>query len=335
MEDNLPALLESQIDKSKASKIKAYPVHSNRASQIGHPCFRYLVLERTRWSDKLMHEVGLQYIFDEGNEQEKIVIKTLMEAGFDIAEQQRSFVEKKEKITGHIDLIMTHPKVLPDPTPTEIKSISPFNFVKINTYSDIVNSKHYYVRNYAAQLQLYLYMTEYENGLFIFKNKSTGRMKFIQATIDLDYIDALFEKAKRVNAECEKEVINHNDLEATDDISICQGCAYRHICFKDRDFGTGVQLLDDTELEEKLVHLKKIEGVADEYKSLKEELSEQFKEMIKDEDGTRFQYMLGDYVIDLSKQVQNRVDTKALPQDIKDKYTKEINITKLNKIIQI
>lgn len=335
MEKSLPELLEGQIDQEKASRIKQYPVHSNRASQIGHPCLRYLVFERTRWGDKIMHEVGLQYIFDEGNEQEKIVIKTLMDAGFEIAEQQRSFQEKKENITGHIDLIMSHPEVMKDQRPTEIKSISPFSFTAINTYKDIVNSKHHYVRNYAAQLQMYLYMTEYENGLFIFKNKTSGRMKFILATIDYDLIDSLFKRAKEVNKISAQEKIDYPSLECTDDSSICQGCGYRHICFKDKEFGPGIQVVDDVEAEEKIRRIKELEPSVSEHKELVSSVGDNFKAKAAETDDKKVQYLVGGYMIEISKQTQNRLDTKAIPLDVREKYTKEINIVKLNKIIEV
>lgn len=332
MEKNLEELLENQIDESKKKKINVYPVHVNRASQIGHPCMRYLVFDRTRWQDKQKHSIGLQYIFDEGNEQEKLVVKTLMDAGFDIMEQQRSFSEKKENISGHIDLVLSHPEIMPDPVPGEIKSMSPFNFASVNSYSDIINHKHYYMRNYAAQMQMYLYLTEHENGLFIFKNKTSGKLKFIFAPIDYDYIDSLFKKAEKINAYAKEESPKYSEIDATDDISICEGCGYSHVCFKDKDFGQGTQIYDDDEIKEKIEQMKSLEESYRNYSELKKQIGDCFNAQVKEQQGTKFEFMIGDYVVGVSKYKQKRA---VVPEDIKLKYMEESEIIKLGKIVKI
>jgi len=84
-------MIVEKIIETKKSKIKGYPVNSNRASELGHPCLKYHVLSRTRWEEKSLHDVGLQFIFDMGNEIEEIVLKELAEAGIKVIEQQRSF----------------------------------------------------------------------------------------------------------------------------------------------------------------------------------------------------------------------------------------------------
>jgi len=53
-------------------KISTRPVHSNRLSQIGH-CLRKQFLLRTKWDQALPHDIGLQRIFELGNEWEHIV----------------------------------------------------------------------------------------------------------------------------------------------------------------------------------------------------------------------------------------------------------------------
>ena len=115
-------------------QIKQYPVHSNRASDLGVPCVRYHVLNRTRWQEKSLHGVGLQMIFNMGNEIEEIVLKELAEAGIKVIEQQRSFEWKEYSITGHIDgKILEGDQVYP----LEIKSCSPYVFKSINSINDL------------------------------------------------------------------------------------------------------------------------------------------------------------------------------------------------------
>jgi len=79
-------MIIEKIYESKGREIKQYPVHSNRASDLGIPCLRYHVLNRTRWQERALHDVGLQMIFDLGNDIEQIVLRELSEAGVTVIE---------------------------------------------------------------------------------------------------------------------------------------------------------------------------------------------------------------------------------------------------------
>lgn len=84
-------MIVERIMEAKQKKIKQYPVNSNRASDLGHPCVKYHVLNRTRWQEKELHDATLQAVFDLGNEFEQIIMKDLNEAGIPVIEQQRPF----------------------------------------------------------------------------------------------------------------------------------------------------------------------------------------------------------------------------------------------------
>src|SRR5438309_8002720 len=58
--------IPQHIDDYKASKIEQWPVRSNRASELGHPCERFLTYNRVAWRHARLPDVGLQYVFDEG-----------------------------------------------------------------------------------------------------------------------------------------------------------------------------------------------------------------------------------------------------------------------------
>ena len=51
-----------KIKEAKRKKIKNYPCHVPRASEIGHPCERYLVYSITNWQDRQPYEPELQVI---------------------------------------------------------------------------------------------------------------------------------------------------------------------------------------------------------------------------------------------------------------------------------
>jgi len=261
------------VMESKASKIKLWPINSNRASELGHPCERYLVYNRTRWQEKSLHDVGLQLIFDQGNRDEEGVLADLKEAGFKIVEQQRPFEWKKYQITGTIDA-----KILDDgkTIPVEIKSFSQWNWKAINSVDDMVKSKAVYMRKYPAQMTLYLIMDEKEEGLFILRNKSNGRLKQIPMSLDFEYAESLIKKAERING----HVANGTLPDRIEDDTIHEYCSFQHICLPDRI--NPALLIDDPEAEMKInraMELKEqIKPLDDEYKELWDELKEAFKE---------------------------------------------------------
>lgn len=309
---------------------KVYPCHTNRASDIGHPCMRYLVFSRTRWADKLLPEIDLQIIFSEGNAQEEAVKKTLSEAGFILTQQQRSYVEAPQLLTGHLDTFIEHPQHIPKPIPAEIKGLSQFNWESINSLKDMIEHKAYYVRKYPAQMMTYLYMTNEPEGLFILKNKQSGKIKFIPIELDLEYMESLLKKSEEVN----RLIDTKTTPQGIDDLDICQGCPFRHVCFKDQSFGNGVIALDDDSLSVKVAKLLEIEPIAKEYDKLKETVGDQIKERAKSErpDDKKADFIVGDYVLSCS-QVQT---TKYnIPDEVKAPFAEKSSYWKLGKILKV
>lgn len=258
------------IIEAKKRKIKQWPVRSNRASTLGHPCLRYLVYERTR-QDKILHDVKTQFLFDEGNLHERAVIRELEEAGFTIIEQQRPFEWKKYEITGHIDgKILNGKEVIP----FEVKSMSEWAWKSINSIDDMKNSKTIYMKLYPAQLNLYLIMDEKESGIFILKNKQTGFLKQIEVKLDYEYTEELIKKAERVN-----ECVANNTLpeRIPFDAGACENCGYAHICLPTHEH-KGI-LVDDPELEVKLERRAQLKELVDEYNELDKEIREKVKEI--------------------------------------------------------
>ena len=96
---------DNQIRKS----IKTYPCHVNRASAIGDLCERKLVYERTHWMHKKTHDVGLEYIFQIGNQLETPIMRLIEDAGFTVTRQQEPFLLKSGNtvlLSGHIDGVL-------------------------------------------------------------------------------------------------------------------------------------------------------------------------------------------------------------------------------------
>ena len=258
------------VIETKMKKIKLWPVNSNRASELGHPCDRYLVYLRTRGMERPLHDIGLQFIFDEGNLHEDAVLRDLREAGIRIIEQQRSFEWKKYQITGSIDgKIQDDGNIIP----IEIKSFSQWNWNAINSAEDMFKSKAVYMKKYPAQLTLYLIMGEKETGLFILKNKTNGLLKQIPLKLDFAYAETLIQKAERINAHIKAGTLPDR-IPYEDNIS--GDCPFAHICLPDHKHEA--TLLDDPELESKLDRRGELKSLKDEFEEIDKEIKNSLKE---------------------------------------------------------
>lgn len=261
-----------KLDQETAKRIKSYPSKSNRASECGHPCIRFLVLSRLQPEKKGLHDVGLQRIFDEGNLHEGAVLREIQDAGLKLVEQQRPFDWKEIQLTGRIDAkIAMDGKLIP----LEIKSCSPNSFqaIKNVTSEEIKNSKYSWVRRYPAQLMAYMLMDGKEKGIIIFKNKTTGEK--CQKEFDLDYIymEGILKKLEKVN-----EYVVKNEIPPVEPLEDCKSCGFaKTVCFPGQDYGPGFEILTDEELIIKLERREELKESIREYKELDDELKEIFK----------------------------------------------------------
>jgi len=253
-----------KIIKSKEKKITIYPVHTNRASDLGNPCIRYHVLNRTRWQEKKPHDVNLQMIFDMGNEIEQIVLRELADAQIKVVEQQRAFFWPEYQITGHVDGL-----ILGDDSktyPFDVKSSSPYVFDSINTIDDLKRGRYPYLRKYPVQLNLYLLMGNAEKGLFLFKNKVTGQYKEIWMSIDYDLGEETLQRAEAINAHVLAGTLPES-FDCEDD-----RCPFEHICLPDR-IGKEVEIVDSDELVELLQRFYTLKESASEYEKINKQIS--------------------------------------------------------------
>lgn len=253
-------MIVEKVLESKQREIRQAPVNANRASQLGHECLRYHVLERTRWSEKSLHDVRLQMVFDMGREIEEIVLKELREAGFQVHEGQRAFKDSNYQITGTIDgmLILNG-----DAIPLEIKSASPYAFDSINTVEDIRHHRYPYMRRYLSQVTLYCLLSNKERAILLFKNKVTGQLKEIEVPLDYELGETLLKRAEAINAHVIKGTLP--DPIPYDEM-LCGECGYKHICLPEV---TGIEVEVDTgELAELLDRLEALKDAKKEYEDI-------------------------------------------------------------------
>lgn len=275
-------MIVEKVLETKRSRIRSWPVHTNRASELGHECLRYLVLQRTRSAEKALHGVDLELIFELGNLFEKKVLSDLAEAGITVIEQQRFFEWKEYQLTGHCDgKVLFEGKAYP----LETKSSSPYIFDTIKDIGSLKNSRFLYLRKYVTQLNLYCLMSEADKGVFVFANKSTGQLKEIWMDVDRELGKRDLAKATLVNRHVAEGTLPELPPE-TD--SICPGCAYEHVCAPSRR-GEGVIIENNQALEELLDRRESLASSWKEY----EDVDRQLKQALREKD----KVFIGDYYI--------------------------------------
>lgn len=268
------------------SEIKTYPCNNLRASNIGHPCERYLYLLIRHWDKQKPHDEGLQNIFDFGNSVEEYTIQKLKNAGLEvITPVERSWKVENPLITGREDIRIKDPET-GEFYPAEIKGLSPYEWERLNTIEDFYNSRRHYVRAYPAQLMVYCWKFEKEKGFFVLTNKLTGALKIIEVPFDWERADALMRKAERIYTALADES-GKTIPEACADISVCEGCGLKHIC--NAEITRPETDIDDGELEELIDRKTELSEYTRQYN----EVQDQIKRIV----GDREKVLTGKYLV--------------------------------------
>ena len=297
----------SALDAQTARRIRQYPHPSNRASEAGHPCVRFLVLSRISTQLKELHDLGLQRIFDEGNLHEDALMREIQDAGFLVIEQQRAYEWRKFELSGRIDAKIG---VNGSYIPLELKSCSPNVFAAVRDMapSDMLKSKYPWVRKYPAQILLYMLMEGVNAGIMLFKNKTTGEKAqklFILDDDMLAYAESILKKLERVNL-----YVRDGEAPPAERCEECRGCGFaKTSCFVGQDFGPGFELMmDAAEVETKLARREALAAAAKEYAEIDEEIKEEFRGKSA---------IVGDWRLE-SKPYETT--TYDVPKDIKSQY---------------
>lgn len=255
--------IDERVREFVRSEIKVYPCNNLRASNIGHPCERYLYLLIRHWDEQEPHDEGLQNIFDLGNSVEEYTIRKLKDAGLEvITPTVRSWKVENPLITGREDIRIKDPED-GQLYPAEIKGLSPHEWERLNSVEDFYNSKRHYVRAYPSQLLVYCWKFEKEKGFFVLTNKLTGQLKIIEVPFDWARADALLKKGERVY-EALEDTSGKTLPAACEDITVCESCSLRHICTAPHERPEAD--IDDGELESIIDRKNELKPAYDAYK---------------------------------------------------------------------
>lgn len=261
-------MIKEIVEEQLLKKRKISPVHTNRASEIGHPCLRYLYYLRTAWNEQPLPSLALQIAFEEGKLHEKAVLRLLEDANIEVIEQQRPFEIKKLRLTGHIDAkIRLNKKTYP----IEIKSMSPHIFDSIRDVKDFLGSKYAHVKKIPYQLQAYLLLAEEDEGILILKNRASGEVKDFVVLRDIKMQGEIIKKCEKINQYVEAQIVP----EFQDDISedTCSLCPFVHICMPEVVRKFEVEFVYNQKLNELLERREQLKKYYDEYREIEKELN--------------------------------------------------------------
>lgn len=273
-----------KVIENAAKSLQNWPVRSNRASEIGHPCLLYKYLLRTAWEMRKQSSdnKALPFIFALGREIEDIAIQEIKDAGFAVLEQGRSYEWQKYGITGKLDLKIAETK---DHNaiayPCEVKGLQGYDCDKLNSVEDFLNSEKKWLVKYPAQLLTYLLLDNKPMGLFYLKNKQSMLPKDIWVKLD-DYLqiaeDAL-KSVEQVNAYMvskakPEDIIREHNIKYVD--FLCDGCDFAHMCPVGTTY-TGIEIVINEILEKKLSRRDELAAAVKEYDAIDEEIKEMFR----------------------------------------------------------
>jgi hypothetical protein len=298
-----PGVIEKRIYEHFNKKRSKYPVHSNWASQLGHPCTRYLVYKRTKWELEELPSVYLMQIFEEGNQQEIAIIRLLIDCGFVVIHQQVRFWHEDLKISGHIDGKIMDPATR-ETKLLEIKSMNPYTFAKMETLNDLIEDD--FTARYIDQLNIYMMFEQEKTSLLVMKNKSTGQIHIIEIPFDQKRAESLCEKARIINMH-----VDAGTLPAKiNSLDVCQKCSFAKVCKPEIEFDP-LMWIEDDDLLRMVTRREELNPLRKEFESL----DKQFKEIVKAAKENKF--IIGGFYVERTLRSRKNYD---VPNEIKLEY---------------
>lgn len=270
-------------------KRKLSPVTSNRASALGHPCDYHAYLNRVAWQKTDPPDIGLQGIFERGNEMEPIIREIMRRIGFLCTSEQRPMRWDHYQITGHIDGAIADRETWGEVI-SEFKSTANPQLASVRTADELIRIPM--GARWYSQMQVYLIGNNTEQGVLIILDVITWKLTAIPIVLDWDYATRMTERAERVNTAVElyQDLVKEArgplempkaadlDLSVANDIRVCKRCPhYGRTCFPDIDLSAGTTVLADPELESMLRRHEELDAGAKEHKKLSEELKARLK----------------------------------------------------------
>lgn len=320
----ISALADEVVAKIEAPhrKQKTYMKRNPRASGIG-PCAREQALSITEWARRPVPDTWLSQRFQRGNEVEALVRRNLIDAGYELVENQTPF-EIDERIgpagdrssdgedtlicTGHTDGKIAWEGEKPV---TEIKSMNVNIWNRVNEFADFERMGSFWKR-YTNQILLYMYANDETAGLFLLDD-CMGHIKAIPVLLD-DHLDKC-EAALRTCRIASYAVASDTLPDFHPDTLECRKCWAREIgACKPAMEGEVITILDDAQTEEWLFSLEADKEAAKRFGTA----DRKFKDQMKGR-GPGV-YLCGDYSVTVTQKPSKSYD---VPKEIKDQFASD------------
>ena len=254
------------------TEAKVYPKNHPTASGL-EECSRRMVYEITHWKLRPPAEPYVQARMEEGKKQENRIIQELLDLGFTITENNPPPFEIRDRqgrliLRGMIDgkCLWQDRKI-----PFEIKSVDKNIYSVLKDISDF--NKYFWMKKYILQMTAYLYANNEESGLFILCDMA-GHWKIFIATLNLETMEKILQQCEYVVDRVEKGTLP----DFCKDTSLCQKCwALGRVCTPALDFGEGLQIIDDPEMEVILEKREELKPQAKEYEEIDNHIKGYFK----------------------------------------------------------
>ena len=276
-------MLVEKILAAKAAHYKQRPAHTNSASELGHPCARYLVYRRLAPELAAVPDASQILRMEAGDVWQKKVEADLREAGAQVIEQQRPLSWPAYELSGHLEGKLSYNGAV---HPYEIKSTASHWFRRFNSVGDFFNSKYVTHRKWPAQGMLYLLMeAQHEEMLYFLVNRDTGQVKELTLTLDYLYGETLLQRAIEVNRHVKAGTLPER-IEYEE--GTCGICPFLVPC-RPEVTRSPLQMIDFPELEVKLARRSELAPLWREYQDLDEEV----KDVIRGQE----KIVVGDWLI--------------------------------------
>lgn len=316
MNDNQSLELISQEfakDQSRPKFKPPWPVTSNWASKLAHPCERWLYYNRTAWDKREQRDwKGIGRL---GNVIHDLWKMDRMADGYTVIQHEMPLsktLRDVHQIAGKIDGRIGKGDIRP--VLYEFKSMNEFDYARINTYDDILNHSKEYIRSYIGQIQIYLHDNQEAHGIFVLCNKANLDWKWIRVNLNLPYVEELLERAKRINDAVE----THEPPKRIPYGKICERCDFKMVCLPDI-INDGYPLIDDQYLERLVEERETLRLSHFRYEELDDEAKSIAKIAGRD-------FILGtNWKVAITKTETKKIETKLIPPEERAKYevTKE------------
>jgi hypothetical protein len=331
------AWIEDEYMRQLSHKCQVWPPRSNRASEIAHPCTRYLVLDRTRGAEAKPPSPEIQAIFELGKLIERATVAELIsELGIEWVWGQRGFDDTALQISGMLDggVELAHREVLPG----EIKSTQGTIFDSIRSGAagvhDMLNNRTWMVRKWIGQMIIYLHLTGESAGLMILRDKWFWRIRVVPVVASMDIVrremQRLIKRAEAVNKHLAEGTVPER-IEYRE--AVCGRCKLKMVCMPGLQ-GEGLDIVADEKLVELMLERDELDGHFRRYKEVDEAVKAALRSLgrevivgglwvAKNATYTRRKMKASDETFDVTRTTITKLEKPLLPLAAVEKITEE------------